>query len=226
MSTNGITWFKFSPAHWITGRIYRQSAEAQAAFIRLCCIYWTQGCQMTTERAELEADGQYALLIRLRLIADDGCGNLQIKFLDEQAETLQERRGQLVAAGRASFAKRQQKQSTSQTDAQPKGTSAEQPDSRKEKKRKEKINNRFEEFWNAYPRKENKPTAERAWDKLTEAEQKIAIADLPGWIHNRANQDPKFLPHPGSWINGRRWEDQKPGTTNHNHGSDTDQHYY
>lgn len=223
MSTNGITWFKFSPAHWITGRIYRQSAEAQAAFIRLCCIYWTQGCQMTTERAELEADGQYELLTRLRLIADDGGGNLQIKFLDEQAETLQERRGQLVAAGRASFAKRQQKQSTSRTDVEPKSATAEQPDTRTDKIRKEKKR-KFQEFWTAYPRKENKPTAERAWDKLTDADQDAAIAGLTGWIRNRANQDPKFLPHPGSWINGRRWEDQKPNESSH--GSEANQHYY
>jgi hypothetical protein len=229
MSTNGITWFKFSPAHWITGRIYRQSAEAQAAFIRLCCIYWTQGCHLTTERAEMEADGQYELLARLKMIADDGNGNLKIKFLDEQVDSLQERRGQLVAAGRASYAKRQERMNKSSTSAEQEPAQAEHPLSRVEKKRKEKSNkithNGFLDFWDRYPRKENKPTAERAWAKLSKADQEAAIHNLTAWIQNRATQDPKFLPHPGSWLNGRRWEDQTTNETKHD-GTDTEQHYY
>ena len=38
------------------GRISRQPAEVQVAFIRLCCVYWNAECEMSSDHAELEAE--------------------------------------------------------------------------------------------------------------------------------------------------------------------------
>ncbi|MCO6160660.1 HNH endonuclease [Asaia lannensis] len=68
----------------------------------------------------------------------------------------------------------------------------------------------FDEFWTAYPRKEGKASARRAYDK---ARKKIghaaimqAIASWPFDENVRNGQD--YRPHPASWLNGERWNDE------------------
>jgi uncharacterized protein YdaU (DUF1376 family) len=78
----------------------------------------------------------------------------------------------------------------------------------------------FNTFWSVYPRKVARQEAVKAWQKLN------PDAGLQQGIFNAlANQTKseqwrrdagKFIPHPGTWLNGRRWEDQAPpaGTNN------------
>jgi hypothetical protein len=77
----------------------------------------------------------------------------------------------------------------------------------------------FERFWAAYPRpgcrgRVGKSAARKAWDKLQPDEALIeamlaALAwqrDLPDW----GRDDGRYVPHPATWLNGRRWEDEQP----------------
>jgi uncharacterized protein YdaU (DUF1376 family) len=64
----------------------------------------------------------------------------------------------------------------------------------------------FELFYNEYPRKVGKLDAERAWKKLNNKERGLAIDALKWWFHDVQE---KFYPYPASWLNGRRWEDEK-----------------
>lgn len=71
--------------------------------------------------------------------------------------------------------------------------------------------NGFEEFWQAYPRKENKPAALKAWNKIKpDAELRQVILNA---LEQRKQSDQwrkdkgRFIPHPATWLNGRRWED-------------------
>jgi len=76
----------------------------------------------------------------------------------------------------------------------------------------------FGEFWKAYPRKTAKAAAERAWRSLTIAGTLPAVdvllaavtqaARSPGWQKDRG----QFIPHPATWLTGRRWEDESPST--------------
>lgn len=65
----------------------------------------------------------------------------------------------------------------------------------------------FENFWKLYPRKIAKGNAEKAWEKIKPDEKLVAdiIAAIakqkPTWT------DPKFIPHPATWLNGKRWLD-------------------
>ncbi|MGA1037178.1 MAG: helix-turn-helix domain-containing protein [Ilumatobacteraceae bacterium] len=74
------------------------------------------------------------------------------------------------------------------------------------------INNRWSEFWEAYPRKTGKQACEKAWGKLKEVDQANAIAALGDhvalWVANQTAT--QFIPHPATWLNGRRWEDELP----------------
>lgn len=66
----------------------------------------------------------------------------------------------------------------------------------------------FEEFWAAYPRKTDKRRAFRAWRKakLTRADLPDILSSLKAWMQCDQWQDPRFIPHPTTWLNNRRWE--------------------
>jgi hypothetical protein len=64
---------------------------------------------------------------------------------------------------------------------------------------------RFDEFWIAYPRKEAKAAAEKAWAKIPPATVDLILSDLA----RRAWPEPQFIPLPASYLNGRRWEDDQ-----------------
>lgn len=74
----------------------------------------------------------------------------------------------------------------------------------------------FEKFWTAYPRKTGKAQASKAWSKLKPADRATAIDILPAHVAywTRAGTATQFIPHPATWVNGRRWEDELPSTSN------------
>lgn len=71
----------------------------------------------------------------------------------------------------------------------------------------------FADFWAAYPRRVARLAAQRAWDRLTNAERAAALAALPAHANywRAAGRDAERIPHAASWLNGRRWEDELPG---------------
>ncbi len=70
----------------------------------------------------------------------------------------------------------------------------------------------FTEFWQIYPKKKAKAAALRAWEKLNPENGLVAriVASVElfkktdDW--NRENM--RFIPHPATFLNGRRWEDE------------------
>jgi hypothetical protein len=69
----------------------------------------------------------------------------------------------------------------------------------------------FVRFWTAYPRKVAKPEAERAFLK---AIAKIGGPDPPDVLVQAIARmapdwtDPKFIPHPATWLNREGWNDE------------------
>ena len=67
----------------------------------------------------------------------------------------------------------------------------------------------FDKFWEAYPRKVGKAKAEAAFLKVT-----VGIDVLLAAIEQQKKsaqwqkEDGQFIPHPATWLNGKRWEDQ------------------
>ena len=100
----------------------------------------------------------------------------------------------------------------------PEKPTPENPASNKESSIKKEIvkKNLFADFWNIYPKKEGKLAAEKAFAKLKDKDQEVAIATVPAhtayWRKkygepNKAKFSTLYVPHPATWINGRRWED-------------------
>ena len=76
----------------------------------------------------------------------------------------------------------------------------------------ESLQDRFERFWKAYPKKKAKDKAE-SWfkrrkptielvDIMIEAIQKFMKTE--DWI----KENGKFIPYPATWLNGGRWKDE------------------
>lgn len=78
---------------------------------------------------------------------------------------------------------------------------------------KAEVTRGFAGFWESYPRKVGKDAASKAYDRAIRriggAQAVETIIDglcraLPGW------DDPDFIPHPTTWLNQGRWEDEAP----------------
>ena len=194
------------------GRISRQPAEVQVAFIRLCCVYWNAECEMTTDHAELEADGHLQRLLQTRLVETNG-PSVFIKFLDIQWEDANLHRTKMSEAGKKSAERRSTKVEENPTKVEPMlnlpSTYVEPTFNREEKRREDKREKKdcvlFDQFWAIYPRKTSKQSASKAFAKLKHEDQQKAINN----VARLYSETPvEFIPHAATYLNQARWEDQ------------------
>lgn len=68
----------------------------------------------------------------------------------------------------------------------------------------------FDSFWLAYPKRQAKQDAVKAWAKIEPKDHAAIFAALhtSRWPENWRRDDGKYIPLPASWLNGRRWEDE------------------
>lgn len=88
---------------------------------------------------------------------------------------------------------------------------------KKEKKQKKEENNippysppkedEFASFWRAYPRKVGKPAAEKAFAKV-DAPLDVLLKAIDRQAKSQQWRDVQYIPHPSTWLNQRRWEDE------------------
>jgi hypothetical protein len=73
----------------------------------------------------------------------------------------------------------------------------------------------FAAFWTAYPKKVAKPEAMKAWIKAAPdaelAEQIMAGLARAKQSKDWTKDDGQYIPHPTTWLNQRRWEDEVEG---------------
>lgn len=69
---------------------------------------------------------------------------------------------------------------------------------------------RFERFWKAYPRKVAKGAAQAIWRRLDPSEDLTAtmLRAVARQSQSDQWQNPKFIPHPTTWLNQGRWQDE------------------
>ena len=201
------------------GRISRQPAEVQVAFIRLCCVYWNAECEMSTDHAELEADGHLERLLQTRLVESNG-PSVFIKFLDIQWEEANLHRTKMSQAGKRSAERRSAKVEENPTKVEPmlnlpltkvEPVFNREEERREEKKRGENTCVLFDQFWSLYPRKTSKQSASKAFAKLKDEDQQAAINNIARLY---AETPVQFVPHAATYLNQGRWEDQAIARTN------------
>lgn len=72
---------------------------------------------------------------------------------------------------------------------------------------------RFDEFWTAYPRKDNKQAARKAWAKAVKRhgpDELITEAHRWAGLWQAAGTAKQYIPHGSTWLNGDRWTDEPP----------------
>ncbi len=80
------------------------------------------------------------------------------------------------------------------------------------KERKEINGGFFDRFWKSYPRKQSKAQAKKIFEKLAPDENMLII--ILKAIEDQKNTDDwkkdngKYIPHPSTWLNQERWEDE------------------
>lgn len=75
----------------------------------------------------------------------------------------------------------------------------------------------FDVFWDAYGKKVGRGDAEKAFTKArkkTDATTLIHAAGEHASWHERANTEPRFIPHASKWLNSERWSDERPAPVN------------
>ena len=106
---------------------------------------------------------------------------------------------------------------TKQNQTEPNETKENQTKAYKRKEKKRNVNEKkdialggFELFWSAYPKKVAKQDAVKAWAKIQGVEFPTIMDGLRRWKNSDewSRDDGRYIPHPATWLNGRRWEDE------------------
>jgi len=68
----------------------------------------------------------------------------------------------------------------------------------------------FAVFYALYPRKMARKDAEKAWNKLTHAEQAECLEAMPNYLkYWKIKETAKdYIPYPASFLNAQRWTDE------------------
>jgi hypothetical protein len=74
------------------------------------------------------------------------------------------------------------------------------------------ILEQFERFWEIYPRRVGKSAALKSFEKASVIEDpEVIISRLTAWAE-RPLPEMRFIPHPATWLNQGRWQDDIDGT--------------
>lgn len=64
----------------------------------------------------------------------------------------------------------------------------------------------FDDFWNTYDKKIDRPKSEKLWSKLNQEAREKIMQNLEKYIP--ATPDKKFRKHPTTYLNGQSWNDE------------------
>ena len=68
----------------------------------------------------------------------------------------------------------------------------------------------FDSFYKLYPRKVGRFVAQRSFKNLNKKDKQLAYSGLVNYIKfwESSKTEKQFIPHPSTWLNQRRWEDE------------------
>ena len=73
----------------------------------------------------------------------------------------------------------------------------------------ESMREDFEKFWSEYPKKVARKEAEKAFSRV-KVELSVVLSGLDKWKKSEqwTKDDGQFVPHPTTWLNQERWNDE------------------
>jgi hypothetical protein len=75
----------------------------------------------------------------------------------------------------------------------------------------------FEEFWELYPRKVNKKEAQLKWNRVNLPSLEFILEAIKKQKQSQQwnTENGKYIPHPATWLNQERWNDELPEVEDH-----------
>lgn len=74
------------------------------------------------------------------------------------------------------------------------------------------LENRFEKFWEAYPKKVGKKVAKKVWLKLKPTEDMLNVMlkaiNICKFSRQWQSDEGRYIPNPATWLNQERWKDE------------------
>ena len=98
-------------------------------------------------------------------------------------------------------------------DSHPKKKFGGEKKSTPQKKGREVVSSRFDQFWESYPRRVGKDEALKAWKKIKPDDDlaqdiiESVEAQKEGQLSEKLHEK-KYIPHPATWLNQGRWQDE------------------
>jgi uncharacterized protein YdaU (DUF1376 family) len=133
-------------------------------------------------------------------LTDDGWTNFRA---DKEIAHYKAKVEQASRAGKASAERRSNGRST---DVQP-------TNNHKPITNNQEYIDRFDIFWKQYPRKVARPNAIKSWLKIKPDD--VVLKKMLDAINHQGlvGREMQFVPHPATWLNAKRWEDEITATT-------------
>jgi len=219
-----LPYFKFFCSEWNDGDIALEDYEVQGLFINLCSYYWSNECNLSFKKAEKKfkdaGEDLWQTLLDSNIIKDVD-NELVITFLDEQREDRTKTSREKRKAGLASAEARRLKKLEQDTESV--STESEhvldlcstesqllrREEKKEEEKKEEKVNsreNKFDIFWELYPKKVAKGKCKSKFMKLPESDIEKIKKTIKAFIAYKPFKDYTH-PNPMTYLNQSRWED-------------------
>ena len=152
-------------------------------------------------------DADASRLLDARLWIDLGKGQVEVHhYLEHQRSAIEAKK--LSDAGRKGAASRWQSESDAEANADRYADAVRTPMAR-EKERETQLQGAFDTFWTAYPKKEAKGAAVKAFEAAAKkADPNTITAGLRAQLPELEKRERKFIPLASSWLNAERWADE------------------
>lgn len=192
-------WFK---ARNIWGAAIFALSDAEAG--RLMKALWTY--TMTGEQQNLSGAERAIFAMILMTLGQDEQANADISQKRAAAGSMGGKQTQANAS-------KEKQNEQMQANASNKNKNKEKEEDIKENNTKEKSRG-FDVFWAAYPRHTGKQAAQKAFERINPDDDllNIMLSSISAWKNSDqwTKDGGQFIPHPATWLNGRRWEDELP----------------
>jgi len=204
-------WFPFDPNDWYAD-LAEHPLEIEGAWIRTITRIWDtgEGTKTIEQWARLLGVTVEKAWSIMCYISSEKIGDVTLSHVDVTVTNRRLNREYNKRVGNKIRKQREREKNTGHADVAPK-----EKKRKRIKKPKADYTESFNKFWDAWPRKVAKADAVKAWNKLApDAELTIYIiervnllAQTDDWLKDGG----RYIPHPATWLNGRRWEDEIEG---------------
>jgi hypothetical protein len=232
-----MTWFKVDDALAFHAKTVAAGNPAMGLWVRAGAWSSAQGTDGLIPHhmiATLGSKQQAKSLVMVGLWLEDEAGyrfhqwdHYQPSAAEVRAEKAAEHERK-AAAGRAGgiasgVARRKHAGSRTEADSEAEPKQNEAP-TRPDPTESPSDSDRFDEFWDIYPRRVGRGQAVKAWKTATrKAEADVILTAAAVFAESVRDKDPTYIAHPTTWLNGERWLDA-PVTVLHPSGPQDPRH--